>query len=465
MDELSSITELLKDLIRENTKSAQSTFDLWFGDLKIISLTEDKAVLTTPTKLRKNILSTRYKDLLSGSLEAIIGFPVEIELVALDESPDMSKPAEEESAVKFPTEVLEKSAKEERKVEQLLRETSSDKKSLLDEYTFDNFIEGESNKFAKAACYAVANEPCLYNPLFIHGQSGLGKTHLLYAIMNYMKKNNPELKIVYKKSETFINELIEAISNHNTSEFKEKYRSADVLLIDDIQFLAGKESTQEEFFHTFSALYENDKQIILTSDRPPREIKPLTDRLHTRFESGLLADVQPPSFELRTAIIKKKADDMNLSISPDLVNYIAERLNNNIRKIEGVLKKLYAISSFSGVEIDKDVVEQAISVVDPGNIPIDAMVDRIINAVSKKHGVSAEDIQSKKKTDSISKARHVAIYLTRKITGLSYPEIGKIFGKDHSTVMASCNKVDINIKTVNNYENEIKTLIKEINGK
>ena len=464
MDELSNITAVLKEEIKSRTSSAQSTFNLWFGDINLINLTEYTAVISTPTNLRKKILLSKHIDLLSDSLAAVLGFSVDIEIVSLEENLGFDSGIEKKPVISFPMEGLEEIKKKENHIAEILNDSSGDKKSILDNYTFDNFIEGESNKFAKAACYAVANDPCFYNPLFIHGQSGLGKTHLLYAIMNYMKKNNPGLKIVYKKSETFINELIDAIANHQTGPFKDKYRSADVLLIDDIQFIAGKESTQEEFFHTFSALYENEKQIILTSDRPPREIKPLSDRLRTRFESGLIADVQPPSFELRTAIINKKASDMGLSVTPELVSYMAERLNNNIRQIEGVLKKLYAISSFTGVEINRDVVEQAISVVDPGNIPVDAMVDRIISAVSKKHGVSADDIQSKKKTDAVSKARHVAIYITRKITGLSYPEIGKIFNRDHATVIASFNKVEINIKTVNNYEGEIEALIKEIKG-
>ncbi len=467
MDELSSIAAFLKDEIRARTGSAQSTFDIWFGDLSLTSLSEDKVVLTTSTNLRKRILSTKYLDILKDSVEAVIGFSVDIEIISLEDISKQNISPSVDSIVSFPVESLEESKKREKQMADILSDVSGEKKSIIDDYTFDNFIEGDSNKLAKAMCYAVAKEPCSssHNPLFIYGNSGLGKTHLLYAIINYIKKNHPNLKIVYKKSETFINELIDAIANHTTAEFKDKYRTADVLLIDDIQFLAGKESTQEEFFHTFSALYESEKQIILTSDRPPKEINPLTERLRTRFEWGPVADIQPPSFELRTAIIKKKADDMKVNLSPELINYMAERLNNNIRQIEGLLKKFYAISSFSGIEISKEVVEQAISVVDPGNITTEAMVDKIISVVSKKYGVIPADIQSKKKTDAVSKARHVAIYLTRKITGLSTPEIGKIFGKDHSTVIASCNKVEINIKTVNNYESDINALIAEIKAR
>ncbi len=468
MNELLEISIALKEELRAKIGSPQSSFDLWFGDFNLTSLDDRTAVFSTPTKLRRQILSTRYISLIKEALSAVIGFSVEIEIYSLDEdtgfNASVSLPTEDINK-HFEKESLEKSERKEKKIEEILNAASPSKKTLLDEYTFDNFIEGESNKFAKAVCYAVANgmsEDC--NPLFLYGHSGLGKTHLLYAIMNHMKKKNPDIKIVYKKSETFINELIEAIANHSTAEFKEKYRSADVLMIDDIQFIAGKESTQEEFFHTFSALYEAEKLIILTSDRPPKEINPLMDRLRTRFEWGLIADIQPPSFELRIAIIKKKSEDMGLSISPHLIDYIAERLNNNIRQIEGILKKLYAIHSFTGSEITKESIDSIISIVDPGNIPNDAMVEKILMHVSKKYGVSVDDIKSKKKTDSIAGARHISIYVIRKLTDLSLKEIGRVFGRDHSTIISSVNKIELNIRTVKGYENEINTLIKDIRG-
>ena len=458
----------MKEVLKAKNNLPQSSFDLWFGDFNLTSLDDRRAVFSTPTKLRKQILSTRYISLISEALTEIIGFSVEIEIFSLDENLDFTSGAiiapAENMEKHFEKESLEKSERKEKKIEQILNTASTDKKSLLDEYTFENFIEGESNKFAKAVCYAVANDLSYCNPLFLYGHSGLGKTHLLYAIMNHMKKKDPQLKIIYKKSETFINELIDAISNHSTSEFKEKYRSADVLMIDDIQFIAGKESTQEEFFHTFSALYEAEKLIILTSDRPPKEINPLMDRLRTRFEWGLIADIQPPSFELRTAIIKKKSEDMGLSVPSVLIDYIAERLNNNIRQIEGILKKLYAIHSFTGLEITKESIDNVISIVDPGNIPSDAMVEKILLHVSKKYGVSVDDIKSKKKTDSIAGARHVSAYIIRRLTDLSLKEIGKVFGRDHSTIISSINKIELNIRTIKNYENEINLIIKEIKG-
>ena len=456
----------MKEELRVRLGSPQSSFELWFGEFNLTSLDESRAVFSTPTKLRRQILSTRYISLIREVLTDIIGFAVEIEIYSLDEDTSFA-PAQtpnENIDKHFEKESLERSERKEKKIAEILDAASTDKKSILDEYTFDNFIEGDSNKFAKAVCYAVANDPSYCNPLFLYGPSGLGKTHLLYAIMNHMKKNSPDLKIVYKKSESFINELVGAIQNGTAAEFKEKYRSTDVLMIDDIQFIAGKPATQDEFFHTFSVLYEAEKLIILTSDRPPKEINPLVDRLRTRFEWGLIADIQPPSLELRTAIIRKKSEDMGLDIPSYLIDYIAERLNNNIRQIEGILKKLYAIQSFSGIEISKETIDNVISIVDPGNIPNDAMVEKILMHVSKRYGISVDDIKSKKKTDSIANARHVSIYIIRKLTDLSLKDIGKVFDRNHSTIISSINKIELNIKTVKNFEGEINQLIKEIRG-
>ena len=467
MDELSSISDILLSLIQEKMSVTPAVFTLWFNEFKLVSLEDDKAVFTAPSEIKKKILSTKYQSLITESLEEAIGFPLDISILTVDEFKN-PKPKEENNTTIAPYFELS-SAKndEDDEDEKIITESISspnNKRTLLDDYTFENFVEGSSNKFAKAACYAVAEEPNTYNPLFIYGNSGLGKTHLLYAVINHMKKTHPGINIVYKKCESFLEELIRAIRNGSTTAFKEKYRSCDVLLIDDIQFLAGKEQTQEEFFHTFSALYESDKQIILTSDRPPKEIKPLEDRLRTRFEGGLLADVQPPSFELRIAIIKQKADAMGLSVSNDLVEYMAERLQNNIRQIEGVLKRIYAVYSLTSAEVTKEKIDEVISIIDPGNIPTDALIEKILTSVSKSYGVPVDQMKSKKRTDTVTNARHVAIYLIKQLTELTLKEIGAIFGRDHSTVISSVEKVENNIKTINNYEMEINRLLKEIKG-
>ena len=467
MDELQCIVDAMLPTIEANFNAAPSTFKLWFGDFVLMSLDEKEAVFSTPTDLRKRILTSKYLSLISSSLTEIIGFEVDIKIVSKEE---MQAKASEEDPLDFvPTkeDALENEDRE-KKIKTLLDDSTAnvtEKKNILDEYTFESFIEGASNKFAKAACLAVANTPATdFNPLFIHGNSGLGKTHLLCAVINHMRVKFPKLKIIYKKCEDFLNELISAISTASTQEFKEKYRGADVLLIDDIQFIAGKVSTQEEFFHTFSYLYESNKQIILTSDRPPHEIKPLEDRLRTRFEGGLIADIQPPSSELRSAIIKKKSDSIGLKIPNDLVEYMASRLHENIRQIEGVIKKLGAMNAMTGREVSKESIDEVISVIDPGNIPVDILIDKIISTVAKYYGVSVDDIKSKKKTEDIANARHIAIYIIRKLTDKSFKEIGNIFSRDHSTVMASCERVNTNIKTIIKTDSDIKKIIKEVKG-
>ncbi len=487
--DLTSINELIMPALRSRVDTLPSLFDFWFGGLRLIYLSDKKAIFQTPTHLRKNILNNKHVPLMHEVLLEFTGCSVEIVIFSLPELHAMAaEDARISKLIYLDDEAVSEGAQKELRIAEYINSspekesektektedvevsdegellTPSSKKSTLEEYTFDNFVEGSSNKFARAACYAVAREPNSYNPLFIYGHSGLGKTHLLYAVINYMRKNHPHLKIVYKRCETFLDELIKAIKSGSTAAFKEKYRSADVLLIDDVQFLAGKEQTQEEFFHTFSVLYESDRQIILTSDRPPKEIKPLEDRLRTRFEGGLLADVQPPSFELRLAIIKKKADTMGLSISNEIIEYMAERLQNNIRQIEGVLKRIHAIYSLTSAEVTREKVDEVISIIDPGNIPTSTLIERILFAVSRSFGVSPEDMKSKKRTDNVASARHAAVYIIKQLTELTLKEIGAIFDRDHATISASIEKAQKNMKTVNNYESEIERLIKEIRG-
>ena len=459
MDELSIINQSLLTLIKERTNFNDLSFNLWFGDLKLLSISEDTASFTTPTPLRRSILLNKHKSLIEQCLFDILGFDVEIDIQSIEKNDEIFK-----TRIKEEEPLVEDEDIEERKknIDDYLRAPSESNK--IREYTFDNFIEGESNRFAKNACYAVAECPSQdgYNPLFIWGQSGIGKTHLLYAIINHLKRKHPFLKIVYKKSEDFINELITAIKEGDTLSFKNSYRKADVLLIDDIQFISGKEAMQEEFFHTFSALYEADKQIIITSDRPPKDIKTLDDRLRTRFESSLMADILPPSFELRTAIIKKKSEQIGLIISNELIDYIAERLHNDIRQIEGLLKKISAFNSITGDVITKDMIEKAISHIDPGNITTDAMVEKILGAVSAKYSVAVNDIKSKKKMDYIVKPRQIAIYIIKELTNLPYEKIGSIFSMHHSSAIAAYNKADLSIKSMVETRSVVQKIIKEV---
>ena len=459
MDELKNIMDLVFPIIQEKLGFTDSVFAVWFSELTLTELTDTEAVFTTPSKLKKKILTTKYADVVKESLFEAIGFEVEPIFKFTGEDEEFPEPM-----TLFEKQEESEEKKNERAEEFKLLLSPDSAGSVLDGYTFENFVRGDSNEFALSLCLAVAHEPTTYNPLFIYGDSGLGKTHLLAAIVNYIKKNSPHLRIVYKKSEDFINELIQAISTGSTASFKEKYRKADVLLIDDIQFIAGKESTQEEFFHTFSALYESNKQIILTSDRPPREIQPLEDRLRTRFEGSCIADVQPPSFELRLAIIRKKSADMGITLADDLITYMAERLQNNIRQIEGVLKRIGAIHSMSTGGLTKEKLESIISIIAPDSMSPDIMVDKILSVVAKKNGLRPEDLKSKKRQDNIAKARHVAIYIIRNLTSLPLQSIGQIFNRDHSTIKSSIDKVELDIRTKKNAHAEIHALIKQIKG-
>ena len=330
------------------------------------------------------------------------------------------------------------------------------------EYTFDNFIVGSSNKFAHAACVSVAQNPAhSYNPLFIYGPSGLGKTHLLYAITHEIHKNNPDYNIIYVKGEEFTNQMIESISKNLTSEFRERYRKADVLLIDDIHFIAGKDSTQEEFFHTFNDLYEHKKQIILTSDRPAKDIQKLEERLRTRFEWGLSADIQPPDFELRVAIMRKKAEALGKPFSNEVLSFLAEKLTNNIRQMEGAIKKIIAYSCLNSEDVTISLVTSCISdlLTDNGNLKITPQ--KIITTVAEKYNVSENDIYSNKRTSNIAKARHICIYLIKKLLDLSYPAIGRILKRDHTTMLHSYETIANEIKINSVFEIEINEMIKE----
>ena len=462
MDELQGIIDLMLPEIEKKLDMSSAGFKLWFGDFKLLSLDDKCAVFQTKTEMRKRILLTKYINFIKEELFKIIGFEVKIEIES--EESKINFGGNDPSDLTTSEEEKEENRKREMKIKELIESHSDgDGGSVLEEYTFENFIEGASNKFAKAVSFAVADTLAQdYNPLFIHGNSGLGKTHLLCAIINHIKKKYPKVKIVYKKCEDFLNELILAISTFTTADFKEKYRSADVLLIDDIQFIAGKEATQEEFFHTFSFLYESNKHIILTSDRPPHEIRPLSDRLRTRFEGSLIADIQPPSPELRSSIIRKKSEDLDIFIPPDLVEYMSQRLHDNIRQIEGVIKKVAFLNKLNNSPITKELIDNVISVIDPGNIPIEILINRVIKKVADKYGIASDDIRSKKKTNDIATARHVAIYIVRKLTSKSYQDIGDIFKRDRTSVMYSCEKIETDIKTVKGFDAEIKKLIREI---
>ena len=455
MQSLVQIWESVLSILQE--KSTRSVYDLWFKDLRLVYLDGDKAAVVINSDLKKDIIQKRYAQPLTEALCEVIGFDPPITVLSDEqEKIDPQKIFEEKKSSEPEKEVF--SALEE-------KESLNDPSPILtnDEYTFDNFIVGSSNKLAYAACTAIAkNSSSSFNPLFIYGDSGLGKTHLLYAIINSMKANFPKKNIVYIKGDDFTNELVSSIANEDTLSFRNKYRKADVLLIDDIQFIAGKESTQEEFFHTFNALYEDHKQIILAADRPPKEMKTLEDRLRSRFEWGLIVDVQLPDYELRLAILKNKAKMIGVHIPMPVLQFLAESLHSNIRQLEGAVKKIGAQSFLSGVPVTEEIAKSCIAELSAGAEPQSKTVERIISKVASKYGMTSEDIKSRKKTKEIAYARHICIYIIRNITDMSLPTIGKIFGRDHSTVMASLSVIDNGKKKSPLLDVEIRDLIKEI---
>lgn len=414
-------------------------YRLWIKSLKPWKLDGNVACFTVPSEFQANIITKNYSSIIKEALAGVLGFDVEISITT-DET------AEDE----------EDNDPNKRRIE--LEESFSNAEY---DYTFDTFIVGRSNEFAYAACTAVAKDPgSTYNPLFIHGPSGLGKTHLMTAISNEIKSRNPNTNIIYVTGEAFANELINAIQQKkDTSQFHQKYRSADVLLIDDVQFIAGKESTQEEFFHTFNELHKVGKQIVLTSDRPPKDIKTLEDRIRTRFEWGLIADISIPDFETRVAIIRRKAELLDLIIPDDVSEYIANKLKTNIRQLEGCVKKLKASKHLVGTPPSMAQAQNAIREILSDEQPAPITFERILNEVGNVYGVTSEDIISKKRSAQISIARKVSSYVLKEVTDMSFKSIGMELGaRDHSTIIYYCDDV----AKLMNKDSHAKEMIEDI---
>lgn len=466
IEEITQVWDMVKESFKDKNGEAlsETTVSLWFDDITVLSYeakeSDDEADILTlglRSDFKHRIVSEKYLTKIKNAFVRFLGFDIEVILVKTGSATDainMSTPIPEE-----------KKEPEVNPIEATLEQTSGNAVMPVYnfEYTFENFIVGSTNKFAHAACVSVANNPATnYNPLFIYGNSGLGKTHLMCAIINRMKQNNPNVKIIYTKGEDFTNQMIACLTNKTMEDFREKFRKCDVLLIDDIQFIAGKVSTQEEFFHTFNTLFEQRKQIIITSDRPPCDIKPLEDRLKSRFEWGLLADIEPPDLELRVAIIKKKAEQVHITLPNDVLTFLGENLRSNIRQIEGAIKKLAALAFLSGKSITIDVARDCISELLGGAEPVNVTVDKIFAAVYRKYGISKEDLTGKKRTKEIASARHITIFLIRELTEMSYPNIGKMFDRDHATVIASYNTIYHKIYTDSDFSFEMTELKKDV---
>ncbi|WP_141434451.1 chromosomal replication initiator protein DnaA [Bacillus sp. 03113] len=414
-------------LVKIEKKISKPSFDTWLKSTKAHSLQGDSLVITAPNEFARDWLEERYSQLISGILYDITGEELSVKFIIPQN--------QGEQDIELPVPPLQVKKEEEH--------PELPVNMLNPKYTFDTFVIGSGNRFAHAASLAVAEAPAkAYNPLFIYGGVGLGKTHLMHAIGHYVLDHNPAAKVVYLSSEKFTNEFINSIRDNKAVDFRNKYRNVDVLLIDDIQFLAGKEQTQEEFFHTFNTLHEESKQIVISSDRPPKEIPTLEDRLRSRFEWGLITDITPPDLETRIAILRKKAKAEGLDIPNEVMLYIANQIDSNIRELEGALIRVVAYSSLINKDINADLAAEALKDIIPSSKPKVITIHEIQKVVGEHFSIKLEDFKAKKRTKSVAFPRQVAMYLSRELTDFSLPKIGEEFGgRDHTTVIHAHEKI------------------------
>ena len=408
-----------------------------FDDAEVVELSDRHLIIYSSSDFRRDLIRRRYTNYIQDALKDIFNSDARLMVFGDEELNAFKSRGKQSTAMDFNP-----------------------------QFTFDNFVVGPSNRFAHGAAIAVSKNPgAAYNPLFIYGPPGVGKTHLLYAIANGIRQGNPTANVVYIKGDQFTNELIAAIQSGKNVEFRSKYREADLFLIDDVQFIAGKEATQEEFFHTFNTLYEEHKQIVMTSDRKPSDMSTLEDRLRTRFEWGLLADIQPPDYETRMAILRNKAKHLGLNLSDDVCNYIAINVTNNVRQIEGTVKKIMAYRDLNNMPLDLPNISRAIDDMfkSEGNaLPTPSL---IISQVCKFYSVDEVVLRGTQKNKGTAEARQVAMYLIRKLTNLSLPDIGKEFARDHTTVLYAIRKVEVALKNGDtNTQNNIRDITANINS-
>lgn len=495
------------------------TYNLWFGDLLLQKLMDDKAYLQTTNLFKKKTLESKFMDVLEETFEEVMGFPVKIYIISIetrpfeeqflelieneakeqfieeekkkgivfdpdyvapdpDDEPEQIEPRSFQGEYRLPKQNLnfpkvynaESDQLEDISLMKYWEELGNKDGMLLmsqsvpeyrPSYTFENFVVGESNRTAYAYCFSVAQYPAAqYNPLFLYGPPGIGKTHLLYAIAHHVEKTRPSYNIVYCTSEDFTNELVSALTHKTTAEFREKYRNADILMIDDIQFIGGKEATQLEFFHTFNTLYKANKQIIVAGDRPPKDIAVLEKRIRSRFESGAIVDIGQPDTELRAAIIRRKSMDMNVSIPNDAVQYIADNVKDNVRQIEGIIKNINGYAMLTKVPISEELVRSIVGNVVTG--PIEINPDKILETVSRHTNVTRDDILGKKHTKNITMARHITSYLLRTLTEMTLQDIGQYIGRHHSTVHDSVRFIEETMKEDSSLAEQIKAILKDL---
>lgn len=426
-----------------NGKFSPNVMELWINPAVPVEFDGNAAVISVESPFHREMLLSKYSEDIKRALFEVSGIEMDLKIILPETNVQPSEDGNEKKEI-----------------------LSEIENRLVSEYTFDSFVVGESNRHAYAACYNVAKKPFkAYNPLFVYGNSGLGKTHLLKAIKSRINELYPSLSVLYINCETFVNELIEHLQNKTMTEFREKYRDTDVLIIDDIQFISGKVSTQTEFFYTFNTLYESGKQIIISSDRPPKDISELEERLKSRFESGLITDIVVPEYELKVAILRQKAASNSVNIPDDVIDYIATHIKHNIRQLEGVVKKLHAFSFMSDAPINISAAQSAIKDITNDGQPIPDLVEKVIQKVSVEFQVSPDDIKSNKRQATVTLARQVAMYIIRDITSLSNTDIGKFFSnRDHATVFHSIEKIEDKIEENQSFSSQVNLLIQEINN-
>ncbi|WP_075039600.1 chromosomal replication initiator protein DnaA [Anoxybacillus sp. MB8] len=446
---MENISDLWNKALAEiEKKISKPSFETWLKSTSAHSLKGDILIITVPNEFTKDWLESRYTRLIEQTLYDITGEELKIKctipnhetLEEFDLKPSSKPRKHDDEQTEFPQSMLNP------------------------KYTFDTFVIGSGNRFAHAASLAVAEAPAkAYNPLFIYGGVGLGKTHLMHAIGHYVLEHNPSAKVVYLSSEKFTNEFINAIRDNRPDDFRNKYRNVDVLLIDDIQFLAGKEQTQEEFFHTFNTLHEESKQIVISSDRPPKEIPTLEDRLRSRFEWGLITDITPPDLETRIAILRKKAKAEGFDIPNEVMLYIANQIDSNIRELEGALIRVVAYSSLINKEINADLAAEALKDIIPSSKPKVITIQDIQRVVGEHFNLKLEDFKAKKRTKSVAFPRQIAMYLSRELTDCSLPKIGEEFGgRDHTTVIHAHEKISALIQTDVQLQKQLKEIMEKL---
>lgn len=452
MDSFFELFENVKRACQADPKVSEVGYNKWIKSLEAQKFENGVAVLAAANDFMRRTTEEAYADTLKRAFEQVLGFPVEVEFVV------SGKPANNEPADGFS------------EIEQRMADLLSSHQRSDYELTFENFIKGKSNELAYAYCIAVSRKNntsnqigmSVFNPLFIYGDSGLGKTHLLKAIEHEVRKNFPNLSIIYTTGENFTNEIIKAVSDKDTYSFHEKYRNADYLLMDDIQFIAGKEMTQEEFFHTFNELYNAGKQIVITSDISPNRIKKLEERIKTRFALGVQADVSSPDFETRMAIVKRKAELLDLNLPDPVARIIAEKIKNNIRQLEGAVNKIKGLTMFSNESPSISMAQRVIKETLIDSQPAEITVDRILNDVSAAFSVQADDIRSANRNAQISLARKVAVYIIREVKGMSFTAIGEEFHRNHSTMTISYADIKDTMKTNSDLRETIEELINSL---